>query len=34
MYRLLQNDYESVFTRIARNAVLQVAGDYRAPEYW
>ena len=34
MYRLLQNDYESVFTRIARNAVLQVAGDYKAPEYW
>jgi hypothetical protein len=34
MYRLLQNDYESVFTRIARNAVLRVAGDYAAPEYW
>ena len=34
MYRLLQNDYEAVITRIARNAVLRVAGDYKAPEYW
>ena len=34
MYRLLQNDYEAVFTRIARNAVLHVAGDFKAPEYW
>jgi hypothetical protein len=34
MYRLLQNDYESIFTRIARNSVLHVAGDYNAPDYW
>ena len=34
MYRLLQNDYEAVYTRIARNAVLHVAGDFKAPEYW
>ena len=34
LYRLLQNDYESVFTRIARNSVLHVAGDYNASDYW
>ena len=34
MYRLLQNDYESIFTRIARNSVLHIAGDYEAPGYW
>lgn len=34
MYRMLQNDYEQVFTRIARNSVLHVAGDYIAPQYW
>lgn len=34
MYRLLQNDYEAVFTRIARNAILKISGDYNAPDYW
>ena len=34
MYRLLQNDYESIYTRIARNSVLHIAGDYEAPDYW
>jgi hypothetical protein len=34
MYRLLQNDYEAVFTRIARNAILKISGDYEAPDYW
>lgn len=34
MYRMLQNDFESIFARIARNSVLQVAGDYNAPDYW
>lgn len=34
MYRMLQNDYESIFTRIARNSVLHIAGDYEAPGYW
>ena len=34
MYRLLQNDYEQIFTRIARNSVLHIAGDYEAPGYW
>jgi hypothetical protein len=34
MYRLLQNDYESVFAKIARNSVLHIAGDYTAPDYW
>jgi hypothetical protein len=31
---MLQNDYESIFTRIARNSVLHIAGDYTAPGYW
>lgn len=34
MYRMLQNDYEQVFTRIARNSVLHIAGDFEAPGYW
>jgi hypothetical protein len=34
MYRLLQNDYEAIFTRIARNSILHIAGDYHAPSYW
>lgn len=34
MYRLLQNDFEGIFTRIARNSILHIAGDYRAPDYW
>ena len=34
MYRLLQEDYETIFTRIARNSVLSIAGDYNAPDYW
>ena len=34
MYRMLQNDYESIFTRLARNSVLHIAGDYEAPGYW
>ena len=34
LYRLLQNDYESIFTRIARNSVLHIAGDYNASDYW
>lgn len=34
MYRLLQNDFEPIFTRIARNSILHIAGDYKAPDYW
>jgi len=34
MYRLLQNDYEVIFSRIARNSILQVAGTFEAPDYW
>lgn len=34
MYRLLQNDFEGIFTRIARNSILHIAGDYKAPDYW
>ena len=34
MYLICQNDYESIFARIARNAVLQAAGDFEASAYW
>ena len=34
LYRLLQNDYEPIFTRIARNSVLHIAGDFNASDYW
>lgn len=31
---MMQNDYEAILTRIARNSVLHIAGDYEAPGYW
>lgn len=34
MYRLVAEDYEKVFKRIARNAILEVASTYKAPDYW
>lgn len=34
MYLLCQNDYEKIYARIARNAVLQAAGDFEASAYW
>jgi len=34
MYRMLQSDYEQIYTRIARNSILHIAGDYEAPDYW
>ena len=34
MYRMCQNDYESIYAKLARNAVLQIAGDFEAPAYW
>lgn len=34
MYKELYTDYEKIFTRIARNSVLLVAGDYKANAYW
>ena len=34
MYKALYTDYEKIFTRIARNAVLIVAGNYKADAYW
>ena len=34
MYKNLYTDYEKIFTRIARNAVLTVAGNYKANAYW
>ena len=27
-------EYEQTFVRIARDIILQTAGDYEAPEYW
>ena len=34
MYRMCQDDYEAIYIKIARNAVLQIAGDYNASDYW
>ena len=34
MYRLVENDYEKMFSRVARNAVLQVASNENASVYW
>jgi len=34
MYRMLQNDYEGIYARIARNSALHISGDYNAPDYW
>lgn len=31
---MCQNDYESIYAKLARNAVLQIAGDFEAPAYW
>ena len=31
---MLQNDSEPIFTRIARNSILHIAGNYKAPQYW
>lgn len=34
MYLMCQLDYEKIYARIARNAVLQAAGDFEASSYW
>jgi len=34
LYRLSQLDFEPLLTRLARNSILRVAGDYKAPQYW
>ena len=34
LYLLFQNDYEKVFAKLARNAVLQAASDFEASAYW
>lgn len=34
MYRLVAEDYEKVYKRIARNAILEVASQFKAPDYW
>ena len=34
MYKELYTDYEKIFTRIARNSVLMITGDYKANAYW
>jgi hypothetical protein len=34
MYLMCQQDYEKIYARIARNAVLQAAGDFEASAYW
>ena len=34
MYNDLFTDYEKIFTRIARNSILIVAGEIEASDYW
>ena len=34
MYLMCQLDYEKIYARIARNAVLQAAGEFEASAYW
>jgi hypothetical protein len=34
MYLMCQQDYEKIYARIARNAVLQAAGNFEASAYW
>ena len=34
LYRLAEEDYESLFISIASNTVLLKAGDFPAPAYW
>jgi len=34
LYRLAQLDFEPLYTRLARNSALRVAGDYQAQQYW
>lgn len=34
LYRYFQDDYEIIFSRMARNSVLHISGNYVAPSYW
>ncbi len=34
LYRLAEQDYESLFEKIARNTIMLKAGDFAAPMYW
>lgn len=34
MYRLLEDDYENIFQRMARNSALRACGDFKAPQFW
>lgn len=34
LYSLANVDYEATFVRIARDIILQVAGNFVAPKYW
>merc|ERR1719203_517797 len=34
LYKVTAAQYESLFTRIARDQILEAAGDYEGPQYW
>ena len=34
IYRFTGGDYERLYQRLARNAVLEIAGLYKAQDYW
>lgn len=34
LYLDTQTDYETIFAKLARNAVLTIGGDFEAPAYW
>jgi len=34
LYRLVEQDYESLYEKIARNTILLQAGEFTAPMYW
>ena len=34
MYRLCEDNHTEIYTKLARNAVLQVAGNWNASNYW
>jgi hypothetical protein len=34
LYRMCQEDYDAIFTKLARNAVLEIASNWNASNYW
>jgi hypothetical protein len=34
MYRMCQEDCDAIFSKLARNAVLEIASNWNASNYW